>query len=45
METGRITLSDKAAVLRRHPAVLESYLAGPRRGAAEPPAPIAAGTA
>jgi branched-chain amino acid transport system ATP-binding protein len=43
METGRITLSDKAAVLRRHPAVLESYLAGPRSGAAEPPAPIAAG--
>jgi branched-chain amino acid transport system ATP-binding protein len=45
MENGRITLSDTAAVLWRHPAVLESYLAGPREGASEPPAPIAAGVA
>lgn len=28
METGRVTMSDLASVLRRHPAVLESYLAG-----------------
>jgi branched-chain amino acid transport system ATP-binding protein len=42
METGRITLADSAAVLRQHPAVLESYLAGPREGGAALAAPIAA---
>jgi branched-chain amino acid transport system ATP-binding protein len=42
METGRITLADSAAVLRQHPAVLESYLAGPREGGSALGAPIAA---
>jgi branched-chain amino acid transport system ATP-binding protein len=42
METGRVTLSDSAAVLRRHPAVIESYLAGPRDSS---DASVAAGAA
>jgi branched-chain amino acid transport system ATP-binding protein len=38
METGRITMSDASTVLRRNPAVLESYLAGPREGGSAPDA-------